>query len=67
MALKSKALRTIDDLTPKQRNFVDIIVLTGVRLQRARPAKEQVMKLRVIKIFLILVVDLHKEDIIHTW
>ena len=29
-------------------------------------AKEEAMKLRVIKIFLILVVDLHKEDIIHT-
>jgi hypothetical protein len=34
MALKAKALRTIDDLTPKQRKFVDIMKLRMIRIFR---------------------------------
>ena len=39
MALKSKALRTIDDLTPKQRKFVDILVANWGEITKAEACK----------------------------
>ena len=39
MALKAKALRTIDDLTPKQRKFVDILVANWGEITKAEACK----------------------------
>ena len=49
MPLKSKALRTEQDLTPKQRKFIDILVANWGEITKGEaPA----MNVRVIKIFL---------------
>ena len=39
MALKSKALRTIDDLTPKQRKFIDILVANWGEITKGEACK----------------------------
>jgi phage terminase small subunit len=39
MALKAKALRTVDDLTPKQRKFVDILVANWGEITKAEACK----------------------------
>ena len=39
MTLKSKALRTIDDLTPKQRKFIDILVANWGEITKGEACK----------------------------
>ena len=40
MALKAKALRTIDDLTPKQRKFIDILVANWGEITKGEACKQ---------------------------